>query len=126
MLELIDSDTYDLKSFVTRDGMKYFITFIDDHSHFCHVYLLKLKDETFSKFIEFQTRVEKQLVRPVKKLRSDRGGEYWSKEAETYLKEHGIIVETTATYSLQSNRIAERKNHPLSEMVNLMLITFST
>ena len=124
MLDLIDSDTYDLKSFVTRGGMKYFITFNDNHSRFCHVYLLKLKDETFSKFIEFQTRVEKQLVRLIKKLRSDRGGEYWSKEAETYLKEHGIIAETAATYSQQSNGIAERKNHPLSKMVNLILITF--
>ena len=53
MLDLIDSDTYDLKSFLTRGGIKYFITFNDNHSRFCHVYLLKLKDETFSKFIEF-------------------------------------------------------------------------
>ena len=79
--------------------MKYFIIFIDDQSRFCHVYLLKSKDETFSKFIEFQTRMEKQLRRPVKKLRSDRDGEYRSKEAEVYLMEHVIIVETTALYS---------------------------
>jgi len=66
--------------------------------------------------------VEKQLGRPVKKLRSDRG-EYQSKEAEAYLMEHDIIVETTASYSPQSNGIAERKNHTLTEMVNSMLIT---
>ena len=46
LLDLIHSDTCDFKSFVTRGGMKYFITFINDHSHLCHVYLLKSKDET--------------------------------------------------------------------------------
>ena len=81
--------------------MRHFITLIDDHSHFCHVYLLKSKDEIFSKFTEFQTRVEKQLGHPVKKLRSYRGGEYRLKEAEAHLKEHGIIAETTALYSPQ-------------------------
>ena len=30
MLDLIDSDTCDFKSFVTRGGMKYFFPFIDD------------------------------------------------------------------------------------------------
>jgi len=44
LLDLIHSDTCDFKTFVTRGGMKYFITFIDDHSRFCHVYLLKSKD----------------------------------------------------------------------------------
>ena len=84
---------------MTRGGMKYFITFIDDHSRFCHVQLLKSKDEAFSKFIKFQTWVEKQLGCPIKKLKSDRGGEYRSKEAEAYLKEHGIIAEMTTPYS---------------------------
>jgi len=70
LLDLIHSDTCDFKTFVTRGDMKYFITFIDDHSLFFHVYLLKLKDEAFSKSIGFRTRVDKQLGHPVKKLRS--------------------------------------------------------
>ena len=55
LLDLIHSDTCNFKSFVTRGGMKYFIIFIDDHSRFCHVYLLKSKDEALSKFIKFRT-----------------------------------------------------------------------
>ena len=73
----------DFKSIVTRGSMKYFITFIDDHYRFYHVYLLKSKDEAFDKFVEFLTQVKKQLRRPVKKLRCDKGGEYRSKEVET-------------------------------------------
>jgi len=59
-----------------------------------------------------------------KEVRSDRGGEYQSKEVEAYLKEYGIIAEMTALYSSQSNRIVERKNCTFTEMVNSILITF--
>ncbi|XP_020263201.1 uncharacterized protein LOC109839181 [Asparagus officinalis] len=114
LLDLIHSDTCDFKSFVTRGGKKYFIIFIDDHSCFCHVYLLKSKDKTFSKFVEFRTRVEKQLGLQVKKLRSDRGGEYHSKESEAYFEEHGIIAKTIVPYSsfldLGTNFIIEARD----------------
>ena len=89
------------------------------------MYLQKSKDEVFNKFIEFQTRVEKQIGCPVKKLRNDRDGEYRLKEDEGYLKEHGIITEMNAPYSSQSNGIIEKKNHTSIEMiVNSMLIIF--
>jgi len=66
--------------------------------------------------------VEKHLGYRVKKLISDIGGEYRSKEAKAYLKEHGIIAKMTAPYSPQSNKIVERKNNILTEMVNSMLL----
>ncbi|XP_020271907.1 uncharacterized protein LOC109847071 [Asparagus officinalis] len=53
--KLHPSYTCDFKSFVTGGGMKYFITFIDDHSHIRYIYLLKSKDEAFSKFVGFRT-----------------------------------------------------------------------
>ena len=89
------------------------------------MYLLKSNDEAFSTFVEFQTRVEKQLGRLVKKLRADRGREYQSKKAKAYLKKHGVIAEMTAPYSPQSNGIGERKNNIFTEMVTSVLITSS-
>jgi len=38
-LELIHSDICDLKFAPTRGGKKYFITFIDDYTRYCQVYL---------------------------------------------------------------------------------------
>ena len=43
-LELIHSDTCDLKYIQTRGGKKYFVTFIDDCTRYCYVYLLRSKD----------------------------------------------------------------------------------
>ena len=60
----------------SRGGNKYFITFVDDSTKYCYVYLLKSKDEALEKFILYKTEVENQLNKKIKVLRSDRGGEY--------------------------------------------------
>ena len=57
-------------------------------------------------------------------LRSDRGGEHESPFFDV-CAQHGIIHETTTPYSPQSNRVVERKNRTLKEMMNTMLISFS-
>ena len=71
-LELIHSDVCGPMSTHARGGYLYFITFIDDYSRFGYVYLMKYKYETFEKFKEFRTEVEKQLGKSIKTLRSDR------------------------------------------------------
>ena len=49
------------------------------------------KSETFDKFRKFRAEVEKQLGRPIKALRSDRGGEYLSNEFLGHLLENEIL-----------------------------------
>ena len=73
-------------------------------------------------FIQYKNEVENQLGKKIKKLRSDRGGEYESPFGK-FCKEHGIIHQTTAPYSPHQNGIAERKNRTLKEMMNAMLIS---
>ena len=77
-LDLIHSDICDLKLVQIRGGYKYFITFVDDNTKYCYVYLLKTKDEAIEKFVLYKTEVENQFNKKIKVLRSDRGGEYES------------------------------------------------
>jgi len=108
---------------LTKGGRRYFITFIDDCTRFCLVYLLKTKDEALHYFKTYKAEVENQLERKIKRLRSDGGGEYFSVDFSDFCVEHGIIHERTPPYSPQSNGIAERKNHTVTEMGNAMLET---
>jgi transposase InsO family protein len=85
---------------LTKGGKRLVITFIDDCTRFCY-----------------------QLERKVKRLRSNRGEEYFSCEFSEFYVKHGIIHERTPPYSPQSNVIAERKNLTLTELVNAMLET---
>ena len=98
----------------TRGGKKYFITFIDDCTRFCYVYLLRGKDEAIEVFKHYKNEVENQLGKIIKAIRSDRGGEYESPFMEFY-SEHGIIHQTIAPYSPQSNGITECKNRTLKK-----------
>ena len=121
-LDLIHSDICDLKLVQTRGGNKYFITFVDDSTKYCYVYLLKSKGEAIEKFVLYKNEVENQLNRKIKVLRTDRGEEYESPFVDL-CTQHGIIHETTAPYSPQSNGVAERKNRTLKEMMTAMLIS---
>ena len=87
------------------------------------MYLLKSKDEALNFFKIYKVEVENQLDRKIKRLRSDRGGEYFSNEFDSFCPKHGIIHERTPPYSPQSNGVAKRKNRTLTDLVNAMLDT---
>jgi transposase InsO family protein len=84
---------------------------------------LRTKDEALDYFKIYKAKVENQLERKIKRLRSDRGGEYFPKIFDELCEEHGIIHERTPPYSPQSNGVAERKNRTLSDLVNSILDT---
>ena len=65
-LELIHSDICDLKLVQTRGGNKYFITFMDDSTNNCYVYLLKSKDEATEKFVTMKTKLRINSTRKLK------------------------------------------------------------
>nr|GEX65202.1 hypothetical protein [Tanacetum cinerariifolium] len=122
MLEMYKDDLipaiYENLKKCTTCNKNYVISFIDDASRFCYVYLLHAKDEALNKFRIYKTEVELQQNDLVKTLRTDRGGEYYD---PIFFQSVGIIHETTAPYIPQQNGMAERKNGALKEMVNSML-----
>nr|GEV36290.1 retrovirus-related Pol polyprotein from transposon TNT 1-94 [Tanacetum cinerariifolium] len=105
-LDMVHTDICDLKSLPTKGGNKYFITFIDDCTKYCYVYLLKSKNEAIDKFVLYKTEVENQHGKKIKVVRSDRGGEYVSPFADLCAK-HEIRHECTAPYSPQQNGYVE-------------------
>ena len=122
-LDTIHSDICDLKFALTRGGNKYFITFVDDSTKYCYVYLLKRKDEALEKFILYKIEVENQLSGKIKLIRSDRGSENVTPVCD-YCAQHGIRHEVTPPYSPHLTSVAERKNRTLKEMMNAMLISY--
>ena len=86
---------------------------MDEFSRYTKVYLLRSKDEAEQKFLVFKSEVENQLDKRIKRLRSDRGGEFSTSFLKEVCETHGIIHEFTAPYCPQQNGIAERKNRTL-------------
>nr|KAJ0226961.1 hypothetical protein LSAT_V11C100031640 [Lactuca sativa] len=118
VLDLIHSDLCDFHATPSLGNKKYVVTFIDDASRYCYIYLLHSKDEAFEKFKIYKQQVELHKNELIKVLRTDIGGEYYD---PVYFESTGIIHQTTAPYTPQQNGLAERKNRTLKEMVNSML-----
>ena len=77
-LDLIHSDICEFDGVLTRNGKRYFITFIDDCSNYSFVYLTKNKSEAIDMFKIFITEIENQFNRKIKRFHTDRGQEYES------------------------------------------------
>nr|GEY83000.1 zinc finger, CCHC-type [Tanacetum cinerariifolium] len=100
----------------------YVITFIDDASRYCYVYLLHAKHKALDKFNIYKQEVELQRQDLIKVLRTYRCGEYYD---PVYFQSTGIVHQTTAPYIPQQNGMVEKKNRTLKEMVNSMLSYFA-
>lgn len=71
ILDLIHSDVCGPMTPNLLGGQLYYVTFIDDCSRKTWVYLMKSKDEVFTKFQEFNVEVENLTWRRIKILRFD-------------------------------------------------------
>ena len=105
MLELVHTDVWGPMS---TQGYEYFITFMDDYLRYGYVYLMKRKSETFEKFKEFRAKVENQLGKRIKAIRSDRGGKYLLGDFKDYLTQNEIVSQLTAPRTPQKNGVAKR------------------
>lgn len=74
-LEMIFSDVWGPAP-QSVSGFKYYISFIDDFSKFCWIYLMHDRSEVPRIFRQFQTHVERLLNTKIKCVQSDWGGEY--------------------------------------------------
>jgi len=54
-------------------------------------------------------------------LRSNNGVEYVNHDLYNFLSQYGIVHHTTCAYTPQQNRVAERKNRHLLEVVRASL-----
>jgi transposase InsO family protein len=118
-LQLIHSDICGPMT-PSRDGFRYFITFIDDCTRHVVVCLLRDKSEAMQAFLDFKASAEKGTQRNVEQFRTDGGGEYLSNDFIDFLSGDGIQRQTSAPYSQQQNGVSERYNRTVMEMAQTM------
>ncbi|PLW16428.1 hypothetical protein PCANC_18978 [Puccinia coronata f. sp. avenae] len=119
--QLIHSDVGSYEE-VSREGYKYYATFVDDHSKYVSVFPMKSKSQVFSCFKLFRAAFEKDKRSTILSLRSDNGGKYTSNEFTKYLSEAGISHEPGPPHSPELNGVAERMNRTISNLVCCSLL----
>ena len=121
ILDLVHSDVCGPMSVPSVGGSIYFSTFIDDHSNFTWVYMLKQKSEVGGVFLEWLTMVENLTEKRLKEFRSDNGGEYIAHYFTDLCKDRGIALQPTIPYTPQQNGVAERMNRTIMDNVRATL-----
>ena len=102
-------------------GSKYVATFLDDFSRLSVVVPLPSKAEVIPTVKRIITMLETQSGQKLRKVRTDRGGEYLNNELKDFYISKGIVHQTTASYTPEQNGKAERLNRTLMERVRAML-----
>ncbi|CAI7893970.1 unnamed protein product [Closterium sp. NIES-53] len=103
-------------------GVLYFLTMVDEWSRFTWARPLSKKSDAAPAIKEdWLPMVERQAMRLVKVLRSDRGGEFLGAEFTKFLKKNGIRHQLTCPGTPQQNGIAERANRTIGEAAKTLL-----
>ena len=90
-------------------NVRVYITFIDDHTRLCWVYLLTDKTEVRSVFLNFHSMIQTQFQTKIQILRTGNGTEYLNHSLSTYLEENGIIHQSSCVDTLSKTRLQNRK-----------------
>jgi hypothetical protein len=134
VLEIIHMDICGPFPVKSVNGFDSFIIFTDNFSHYDYIYSIKERSEALDKFKIFKTEVENQHNIRIKLVRSDRGGEYYGHQTPygqvpgpfaRFLQENGIGAQYSMSGDPQQNRLTERRNRTLMDMVRSML-SYST
>ena len=117
----VHSDLWGPSPLLTIGGRKYYVSFTDNHSRYTRLALLRSKDETLEAYKAYAAWARTQHGAHIKRLRSDRGGEYTGGDFTKFLQEQGTERRLTTHDTPQHNGVAESLNRRLLERVRAML-----
>jgi hypothetical protein len=114
--EKIHSDIWGPSSIQFKAGKRYFVTFVNDYTHWDEPVFIREKSEIFQEFKKFKARVELQHNAKIKRIHSNSGSEYLSTQFTLFCKSCGIKQEPIAPYTPSQNGVAERRNRTYLEI----------
>ena len=103
-------------------GEKYFLIFVEEYTHFTTVFIMKRKSEVLIHYKYYENRMKLIMNRPgISNLYCDNGGEYISKEFESYVKSQGTDKKNTIRSTPELNGIAERMGRTIMDRTRALL-----
>lgn len=94
---------------------------VDDFSRYIWVDFLREKFEAFEIFKRLCLNIENEQNLKVERIRSDHKREFENENFQTFCEAKGIHHEYSSPKTPQQNRVIERKNRTLQEMVRVMM-----
>ena len=119
-MELVHTDAVGkLENFF--NDFNYYVTFLDDFSRKCQVFLIKNKSDVPDTFIKFYNFISNTTSFKIINVKSDHGTEYINKILIKFMESKGInFIHSTPGNSQQNGR-AERLNQTLNNCATTLL-----
>lgn len=101
---------------------KYILLTKDKYSGYSHIFVLKSKDETCDKLMEFLTQFENESGSRVRMVNTDNGSEFVNEQVKRLLAVEHVNFQTSAPYTPEQNGTAERNNRTVIETIRTLLV----
>ena len=99
--------------FYLLNGTDITSVFVDDFTHFCLIYPMKVKSKAKAVFIKFHNFVERQINCKIKSMQTDWGGEFQS--LLPLLDQLGVLFRHPCPHVHEQNGKVERKHRHVVE-----------
>lgn len=118
--ELIHSDVW-ISLIKSLSGVKYYVIFVDDFSHYVWVYSICAKSDVFDKFVHVRNFFNKQFNMDIKYFQCYNGGEYGNHKFHTFFSQNGIVLCFSCPHTSQQNGKAECMLCTLNNVIHTLL-----
>ncbi|MBW0504461.1 hypothetical protein O181_044176 [Austropuccinia psidii MF-1] len=106
---------------LSLSGFKYLFTIADHLTSFKIMKFLKKKLESFDQFVIAKNLMENQQKKKIKKLTSDRGGEFVNEKFKKLSEDQGFIHILTPPDTPEHNGYAEKHNRAILEKARCLM-----
>jgi transposase InsO family protein len=123
-LEVLDEEHADLTGPIQppgTEGERYLSLTVDKASGHIHGDCLQTKDQSFESFTNYSSQVQTKFGRPIKKLWTDRGGEYVNHEFADHAKASGMEHHFSVATVSQQNGLVERAMRTVLSVARALL-----
>ncbi|WVZ80241.1 hypothetical protein U9M48_027733 [Paspalum notatum var. saurae] len=119
--ELLHMDTVGPSQVWSIGGKWYVLVIVDDFSRWSWVHFMESKDEAYEFVYDLVLRLRNESGHAMRALHSDNGSEFKNDRFKAFCHSQGLEHQFSSPYVPQENRVVERKNRTLVEMVRTML-----
>jgi histone deacetylase 1/2 len=103
-------------------GNKYYLTVLDDYSHYSWAFPIRNKSDTASILQRFFVYVKTQFNKIIQCVQCDNGGEFLNSELRSFFSTNGISFRFSCPHTSPQNGKAERMLRTTNDVIRTLLV----